>query len=252
MKQTNKYLYVIPFSIMLFEIFAPYSIKYNQITNIFILCTLLLSIFINLNTIYYKQIHGSSILYPLYILMIIYYLIGKNNIYYIAQINNRNDVYPSNTIIDICNDLILNYCNDMNTIVDFGSGTCHTLSKLNVKNKIGIEYDQQIYQNGLKNIRNNNYKIKNINCDINDYEFNHNCIIYMYEPLWNNNNIKVYHKLFSKLSQTNFHYKIIYINGTKSKQLNETFFKKYKFKIIKKQFIGSIIYNKYIYLFEKM
>ena len=76
----------------------------------------------------------------------------------------------------------------------------------------------------------------------------HTTASYMYIYLL----LKVYHKLFSKLSQTNFHYKIIYINGTKSKQLNETFFKKYKFKIIKKQFIGSIIYNKYIYLFEKM
>lgn len=141
---------------------------------------------------------------------------------------------------------------NIKTLIDFGCGDCTTLHKINFKyKKVGVEYNKYIYENALNNIKKNNYKIDQIiNINILDYDFTNNFLLYMYEPLWDCDNIDVYKKLFAKISKLNYDIDIIYLTGIDNK-LNESFFKKYNFNVINKVKIGSILLNRYLYYFRK-
>ena len=141
----------------------------------------------------------------------------------------------------------------LKSLIDFGCGNCNTLSQLKFHYKIGIEYDKNIYQNALSEIKYRKYRIDEvINCDIVDYDFENDCIIYMYEPLWNlSDNNSTYMKLFDKLKNTNSDIEIIYITGLLSKALDNNFFRKYNFDIIYKTKIGSIFINRTLFYCKK-
>ena len=83
-------------------------------------------------------------------------------------------------------------------------------------------------KNLLKKSKKKNYNIyKIINCNILDYKFTDNSLIYMYEPLWDVENNDVYIKLFQKLDALNYNIDIIYLTGLFVKKLDHHFFNKY-------------------------
>lgn len=143
---------------------------------------------------------------------------------------------------------IINY-NKNYVLVDFGCGDGSTLRKLKIcKKKIGIEIDKTIYNLALSKNKNNN--IKFINDDICNYNFNKNTILYMYEPLWLcKDNLSIYNKLFKKINKSNKHIYIIYLTGF-TKQLQEKHFQNYNFKLLHKYKHGSILLNRYIYIYS--
>lgn len=138
-------------------------------------------------------------------------------------------------------------------LIDFGCGECHTLNQINFKyKKIGVEYNNQIYKNAIRISSKNNYNIyKIINCNILDYKFTDNSVIYMYEPLWDVENNDVYIKLFQILDSFNYNIDIIYVTGLFVKKLDHHFFNKYNFEIIDKKNIGSLFLNRDIYYCKK-
>ena len=144
----------------------------------------------------------------------------------------------------------LNLDSKSHTLVDFGCGDCSTLNSLDWGGeKIGIEYDKAIYDNAVQVIKRKNYKIdKIIHLDILDYSFDHDCIIFMYEPLWNCNNSITYPALFEKLKTKPYSYIIIYVTGVHSKELNAEFFHSYGGKILSKSVFGSIVLNRTIFV----
>lgn len=127
-------------------------------------------------------------------------------------------------------------------LIDFGCGDCKTLNKFKFKYKIGIDYDKNCYDDACKN----GHGINELyNIDILDYEFKDNCVIYMYEPLWQNPECDVYEKLFFKLSKLDIDIEIIYVSGIK-RLLSSNFFEKYGFKIKYEKKYGSVFRNRSI------
>ena len=144
---------------------------------------------------------------------------------------------------------IINY-DDSYVLVDFGCGDGTTLKKLNIcKRKIGIEIDKSIYNIAVNNCK-NYANIKFINNDICNYHFKKNTILIMYEPLWLcKNYLKIYTKFFKNILKCKKHIYIIYLTGLK-KQLQEEDFQKYNFKLRHKHKHGSILLNRYVYIYS--
>ena len=222
------------------------EIKFYKINNYI----LLFSLFIFNLLIKFKIKKKYNLFFLVYILLL------KGNIeslYYTILLNNTNlkNQHPlPNYLIKEINYLIKNKVNkNFKFFIDFGSGNCYTLNKIKFKHKkIGIEYDKNIYNNAKKIIKKNNYNIyKNINCNILNYKFDNNSIIYMYEPLWNVKNNDINIQLFKKLNSLKLKFDIIYITGIESKKLNKKFFTKYNFTVYEYYKIGSIFCNREIY-----
>ena len=135
-------------------------------------------------------------------------------------------------------------------LVDFGCGDGTTLKKLKIcKRKIGIEIDKSIYNLAVNNCK-NYANIKLINDDICNYHFKKNTILFMYEPLWLcKDYLTIYYKLFENIFKCKKHIYIIYLTGLK-KQLQEEDFQKYNFKLKNKHKYGSILLNRYIYIYS--
>lgn len=194
------------------------------------------------------------------LILLIYFCFFKGNIQSslnIIKLKNTalesQQPTPSHLIKEINYIIKNNISKKIKKLIDFGCGECNTLSKIKFKyKKIGVEYDKDIYLNAIKEINKNNYNINQIlNCNILDYNFNDNCIIYIYEPLWNTNNNDVYIKLFQKLSCLNHNIDIIYVTGLLVKKLDDDFFINWNFKIIDKYKLGSLFLNRTLYYCRK-
>ena len=182
-----------------------------------------------------------TLLFIIYILfargnMLSLYIFIKNRLFYLHQYAKQE--LPSN-LVHYINYNFNTFCeiNDSFILVDFGCGDGSTLDKLNIcKNKIGIEIDPNIFNLALQNTKN----IIILNDDILNYSFCHNCILYMYEPLWIcEDYLYVYTKLFESLYHSNYKIYIIYVSGIE-KLLDDQFFCYFDFKILHKKNIGSV------------
>lgn len=196
------------------------------------------------------------------LICILYLLLLRGNIqslYYgiVLNLNNHNinsqQPTPGYLIREINNLIIYHTPSKIKTIIDFGCGDCDTLNKIDFNyKKIGIEYSKEIYEHAIHKIKENKYKIDEIrNTNILDYNFDTSFLLYMYEPLWDSENIDVYERLFYKISKLNYEIDIIYLSGL-TKKINEDFFNKYNFYVINKIKIGSIFLNRTIYYCRKL
>jgi len=193
------------------------------------------------------------------IICIIYLVLLRGNIESLFNGIILNNIIKSQQptphyIIKEINNLILLYTSDkIKKIIDFGCGDCNTLNNIDFNyEKIGIDYNKDIYENAIYQIKKNNYQIDEIiNINILEYNFNTNFLLYMYEPLWEVEDTGVYKTLFLKLSKLDYDIDIIYLTGLTSKKLDKYFFNKYNFHVIKKIDIGSIFLNRSLYYCRK-
>jgi len=163
----------------------------------------------------------------------------------------------SNNLINITN-LLIEYINKIKTnnyeydLIDFGCGDCKTLIKLNSNNKVGIDYNTDIIQYAEDNLVRK--RIQNISlhcCNIIDYNFDCESIIYMYEPLWLCSTGDLYYDLFEKIIQTKKEHFIVYISGLFVKHIDLSIIREYKnIKIIREYMVGSLLLNRNVYLLK--
>lgn len=199
------------------------------------------------------------------IFYLIYILFFDNNIYplyyWITSSNSIKSAVPTSnqTLLDI--KTILSEINIKGyTLIDFGCGEgCVLLSLHNMFNKsIGIEINKDIAKKAKKNT--NNYKdIEIINKDILQYNFKEtDTVLFLYEPLFDiypkSDAIDIYLQVFDNInkvfSKSDKDIYIIYITGVLRKDIDNNIIKQKKIKILFKKDIGSIIFNRQLYLLQ--
>lgn len=249
--KSSKYIFISIFYLIIYDIYL-YNISDSiNIINGVIIVNYLFYIKILKNYNNLKKIISILLIYIFYLKGNVYtFIVGMK----LLNSNLRSQQPTPPHLIRTINSIIENQVSlKMKSLIDFGCGDCNTLSQLNFNYKIGIEYDKNIYQNALNEIKYRNYRIDEIvNSDIVNYNFKNDFILYMYEPLWNkNDNNSIYIKLFDKLKNINSNIDIIYITGILSKKLDNNFFKRYNFNVIEKRNVDSIFLNRIVYYCKK-
>ena len=178
-------------------------------------------------------LYGDRLVWILYLSLLLLYLgiaryniessvVFLKNFCYETQVDHQPT--PSH-IIDYCNGIIDSL--SVKVLVDFGCGDGSTLKRLHGRHRIGIEYNTAIFNQAQSNTAGHSC-IELHNCNILDYTIPNNCVLYMYEPLWNVSHdtaMIVYDTLLKNINNTNTTCTVLYVTGVHTKHLDAGFFK---------------------------